>query len=271
MKYFLTLLIRLFRTGGPVLIAFLVGAVGMILGAVAGCTLMGPWMCGNTVGAGGLHQASCIAASLCSSYVGGSINFVAVSQVRGWVIKSMELIFSAPLPTPSVYQAVGLHPSLVPAAMAADNLAMAAYLAVLMAVPIQKSNPEAKPVLEDHATEVEMFSAVKPSALSQIEGLAPEAASEASPGVAPEAPPEAATTGSIALSLACAASSNAIAQAAASTWPQLRPLTLTIMAIIAMALSTVARWALGGGSWSAGASQKAASPFSGKGIMLLLV
>lgn len=64
---------RLMQSGGPVLLSFLIGAVGMVLGALLGWLLLrshlGP-------------QAGCIAASLCSSYVGGSINFVAVSQVR---------------------------------------------------------------------------------------------------------------------------------------------------------------------------------------------
>ena len=60
--------------------AFLIGGVGMVMGAVVGCALVGPWMCGG--GVAGMYQASCVAASLCSSYVGGSIDFVAVSQVR---------------------------------------------------------------------------------------------------------------------------------------------------------------------------------------------
>ena len=61
------------------LAAFLIGAVGMMLGAVVGCAVMGPWIGG--LGSAGGHQATCVAASLCSSYVGGSINFVAVSKV----------------------------------------------------------------------------------------------------------------------------------------------------------------------------------------------
>ena len=74
---------RLIRTGGPVLAAFLIGAVGMVFGAVVGCAVMGPWMCAGLGADSGsnMYQATCVAASLCSSYVGGSINFVAVSQV----------------------------------------------------------------------------------------------------------------------------------------------------------------------------------------------
>ena len=70
---------RLVRTGGPVLAAFLIGACGMVLGAVAGCALLGQLLGAGWAGAP--QQASAVAASLCSSYVGGSINFVAVSQV----------------------------------------------------------------------------------------------------------------------------------------------------------------------------------------------
>jgi hypothetical protein len=62
----------LFQSGGPLLISFLIGAVGMVLGALSGWFLLkqqlGP-------------QAGGIAAALCASYVGGSINFVAVAQV----------------------------------------------------------------------------------------------------------------------------------------------------------------------------------------------
>lgn len=64
---------RLMKSGGPVLLSFLIGAVGMVLGALLGWLLLR-----NHLG----PQAGCIAAALCSSYVGGSINFVAVSQVR---------------------------------------------------------------------------------------------------------------------------------------------------------------------------------------------
>ena len=51
----------------------------MVLGAVAGCALLGQLLGAGWAGAP--QQASAVAASLCSSYVGGSINFVAVSQV----------------------------------------------------------------------------------------------------------------------------------------------------------------------------------------------
>ncbi|KAG1670355.1 hypothetical protein FOA52_000115 [Chlamydomonas sp. UWO 241] len=91
------------RNGGQLLTAFLIGAAGMMAGAIVGWALL--------KGALG-PQAGCIAASLCSSYIGGSINFVAVSST------------------------VGLDAALVPAAIAADNVAMVGYLAVLMALPV---------------------------------------------------------------------------------------------------------------------------------------
>ncbi|KAL6765369.1 hypothetical protein V8C86DRAFT_2458332 [Haematococcus lacustris] len=95
---------QLMRTGGPLLLAFLVGAVGMVMGAVAGLKLC------QGLGLLGPHGPQ-LAACLCASYVGGSVNFAAVAQ------------------------AVGLPAALVPAAMAADNIAMAVFLALLMVYP----------------------------------------------------------------------------------------------------------------------------------------
>ena len=61
---------KLIETGGSVLGAFLIGAVGMVCGAVVGWKVV----------LQGMEHSSAIAASLCSSYVGGSINFVAVAS-----------------------------------------------------------------------------------------------------------------------------------------------------------------------------------------------
>lgn len=53
-----------------------------------------------------------VAAALCASYIGGSVNFAAVSQ------------------------SLGLAPGpLLAASMAADNIAMAAYLTAIMVIP----------------------------------------------------------------------------------------------------------------------------------------
>lgn len=54
-----------------------------------------------------------VAAALCASYIGGSINFAAVAQ--------MVHLGSGPL---------------MACTMAADNLAMAAYLAVISVIPV---------------------------------------------------------------------------------------------------------------------------------------
>ncbi len=99
---------------------------------------------------------------------------------------------------------VGLSPALVPAAMAADNLAMAAYLAILMIVPAA-DNKAARPP-------------------------APRAAAE--PAV---------TAGSRAPRRAAAATSTALAQAATAALPSLKPLALTLMAAMAMTLSSALR------------------------------
>lgn len=63
---------RLLTEGGPTLAAFLVGALGMAAGAVAGWALLR-----EALGPGGWKLAAC----LCASYVGGSVNFAAVAAV----------------------------------------------------------------------------------------------------------------------------------------------------------------------------------------------
>ena len=64
---------RLTTTGGPTLIAFLCGAVGMVAGAILGWALLR-----NQLG----PEGGRVMGALCASYVGGSINFCAVSSVR---------------------------------------------------------------------------------------------------------------------------------------------------------------------------------------------
>jgi uncharacterized membrane protein len=65
---------RLASEGGPTLAAFLLGSLGVFLGALMGWQLLG-------------HQLGCegpkLAAALCASYVGGSVNFAAVAKVSG--------------------------------------------------------------------------------------------------------------------------------------------------------------------------------------------
>jgi uncharacterized membrane protein len=65
---------RLATTAAPAALAFLVGAAGMVLGALVAWQLVAPLM-----GHNGPKLASC----LCASYIGGSVNFAAVAKVRG--------------------------------------------------------------------------------------------------------------------------------------------------------------------------------------------
>ena len=92
---------------GPVLRAFVVGAVGSVLGAVVAFAV---------VGAGMGEHAWRLASCLCASYVGGSLNYAATAQALG-------------LSGSAAGQAA------LAAGMAADNLAMAGFLAVIGAVP----------------------------------------------------------------------------------------------------------------------------------------
>ena len=98
------------RTSGPALAAFAVGAVGSILGtAVAYATV------GHSLGPDAWRVAAC----LCASYVGGSLNYAATAQALG--------LAAAP----------GGQAALA-AGMAADNLAMAVFLSALM---VAKADP----------------------------------------------------------------------------------------------------------------------------------
>lgn len=76
--------------------AFIVGALGTVLGTIVAFKLVGPQL-----GPDGWK----VAAALCGSYIGGSLNFAAVSQ------------------------ALSLSPAVAAGAMAADNVAMAVYIA----------------------------------------------------------------------------------------------------------------------------------------------
>ena len=105
------------RKGGAVLAAFAVGALGTVAGTFAAYALVG--------GALGPHAWK-VAACLCASYVGGSLNYAATAQALGLDA------------TPGGQAALA-------AGMAADNLAMAAFLAALALVPAAKpesQNPE---------------------------------------------------------------------------------------------------------------------------------
>ncbi len=92
---------RILREAGPTLLAFAFGAVGSVIGAVVAFHLLplGP-------------EGWKLAGIFCATYVGGSMNYVAVAEA--------------------------LHlrsPDLLAAGIAADNLAMALYFLVLFAIP----------------------------------------------------------------------------------------------------------------------------------------
>jgi len=96
---------RLWSSVGPTTIAWAVGAVGVVVGTLVGWWLLGPHL--------GPHGAK-VAAALAASYIGGSINFAATA---------------AALQLPAG--------PLLAGAMAADNVAMALYLAVISSWPVR--------------------------------------------------------------------------------------------------------------------------------------
>ena len=147
-------------------------------------------------------------------------------------------------------QAVKLDVALIPPAMAADNLAMAAYLAVL-AVPVTVETGQA-------CTSTLLPSAGSGTAASQqeqqesrtdasqgSEAVERHAESEQQPVASSSSSQDPVTSGSIALSLACASAACALSQPIAA-WLNLRPLTLTVMAVITMSLSSLLRLLLTG-------------------------
>lgn len=106
-QYFLCCwLNRLFQTGGKALLAFGVGAVGTILGTVAAWCLVS-----HMLGSEGWK----IAAVLCATYIGGSINMISTADVVGLTSSS-----------------------LLAAVFAADNVAMALYLGSISLIPARK-------------------------------------------------------------------------------------------------------------------------------------
>lgn len=87
----------------PTTIAFVIGAGGIVVGTFVAWLLLGSRLGG---------EGAKIAAALAASYIGGSLNFAATAA------------------------ALGLAPKLLAGAMAADNIAMALYLAVISAWPV---------------------------------------------------------------------------------------------------------------------------------------
>lgn len=92
---------RIFKEAGRSLILFVVGAVGTIVGALAGHLLLG----------GLIPNLGKIAGMMTGSYIGGGVNFVALAKV------------------------FNLDKSLVSATTVADNFNMALYFVILVTIP----------------------------------------------------------------------------------------------------------------------------------------
>ena len=88
------------RESSQMLLAFLCGALATCVGTVVSYAMFS-----SVLSVDGIN----IASALCASYIGGSVNFAAVIAALGTAL-----------------------PSSVPAAMAADNLMMGGYIAILM-------------------------------------------------------------------------------------------------------------------------------------------
>ncbi|MBZ0198554.1 MAG: DUF819 family protein [Ignavibacteriaceae bacterium] len=95
---------KIFKEAGPTLLAFTFGAIGTVAGTIIAFSLI-------PLGAEGWK----LAAIFCSTYIGGSMNFVAASEAVH--INSGELLA---------------------AGIAADNLVMAVYFIILFALPSSK-------------------------------------------------------------------------------------------------------------------------------------
>lgn len=112
---------RILREAGPTLAAFAVGAVGTVLGTIAAFLLvpLGPegWQ---------------LAAVFSATYIGGSMNYAAVSEIVG--LRSGDLLS---------------------AGVAADNLVMAIYFLVLFSLPslgwLARRYPRRHPAAADDA------------------------------------------------------------------------------------------------------------------------
>lgn len=94
-------LAKLFVNGGQTFVAFVIGSMGTVLGTVLAYIMVGKYL-----GPSGPN----ICAALCGSYIGGSVNFAAL--IKG----------------------LGADSSAVASAMAADNIAMAIYIGIIMSL-----------------------------------------------------------------------------------------------------------------------------------------
>ncbi|GLI63052.1 hypothetical protein VaNZ11_005767, partial [Volvox africanus] len=209
---------NLVSNGGPVLAAFAVGAVGMVVGALAGW-----WLLREALGPVGAKLVPC----LCASYVGGSVNFAAVALA---------------VQVPAAY---------LPGAMAADNLMMAAFLAVLMAVPVQKA---AVAVAGTGSSAVAAPTGA--SGKGDGESVAVMQMAVGGGGAAAVAPPAPAVSAeSLSLTLAVAAAACTAAHGLAEVL-NVVPLTLLILAAVATAMAAAAQWLGGAGAATVAGSER---------------
>jgi uncharacterized membrane protein len=96
----------MFSNGGQTFVAFVIGSIGTVLG-----TILAYIMVGRHLGPSGPN----ICAALCGSYIGGSVNFAAI--IKG----------------------LGADSGAVASAMAADNIAMAIYIGIIMSLSARQA------------------------------------------------------------------------------------------------------------------------------------
>ncbi|KAL7254100.1 hypothetical protein ACSBR1_008489 [Camellia fascicularis] len=127
------------RSTGPLLLAFLLGSVATIVGTVVAFLLV-PM---RSLGQDNWKRAS----ALMGSYIGGAVNYIAISE------------------------ALGLSPSVLAAGVAADNVICALYFVLLFALA-SKIPSEAPASTNDAATDMESDSGNKLPVLQTAAALA---------------------------------------------------------------------------------------------------
>lgn len=203
------------------LAAFLIGAGGVVLGTAVAFALVG-----GQLGPQGYKVAAC----LCASYIGGSVNFAAVATTLG----------------------LAAGPELA-AAMTADNLAMAVCIAVLMIIPAD-THPETQEAMRPALHGADRDGAAR----SKLVGAGGESGGDRGP-VSAE---------SLGLSLAAAALACTLGSVAAAALG-FGSGGLAAMAIIATAAAAVGRAVVGWGrrGSGSGADGQRSTPFRGAHII----
>lgn len=130
---------RVIRSTGTLLLAFLLGSVASIVGTVVAFLVVPMRSLGQ--------DNWKIAAALMGSYIGGSVNYIAISE------------------------ALGVSPSVLAAGVAADNVICAIYFMFLFALA-SKIPPEASAVTNDDALGMESDSGGNPPVLRATTAIA---------------------------------------------------------------------------------------------------